>query len=328
MTLNIPQGGCFQNNKRRAHQKFLAVYSCVFMLVLFFKNSTATSLWVFRGLELCAKKLVPSLFPFLVVSSIMVTSGAGAAIFKIFEKPISKLFGVTKECCAPIILGWLCGFPVGTKCASKLYNEKIIDTSQYIRVLCISSIPSPAFLISAVGKAMLGSTASGIVLYALCLFSCIIVGLFFKATSKASPEKNSSSVYITKQKSFAASLTDAVTDSALSMLHICGFVVFFSAFLGALQGVLSFCSISQTASAILFSFFEITSGVSKISALPHNALPLCALAVGWSGLSVHCQTAAICTSDGIKLLPYVLSHIAKALICFTLASVICLLSTF
>ncbi len=325
MTKDTSRKEYFSKRTKKSRKRLCAAYMCVFLLVLFFKNSDATSAWVSRGLELCAKKLAPSLFPFLVVSSLVVTSGAGTAIFKIFEKPLSKLFGVSKGCCAPIILGWLCGFPVGAKCASELYREKSISASEYSRVLCISSIPSPAFLIGAVGGAMLGSAASGVILYALCLISCILIGIFLKTTTKASSVQRSPLPCEKSGKSLAASLTGAVTDSALSMLYICGFVVFFSAFLGALEGALSLCSISGTWSALLFSLFEITSGVSKISSLSGATLPLCALAVGWSGLSVHFQTAAICSSNGIKLLPYVLSHLAKSLICFALAAVICLI---
>jgi sporulation integral membrane protein YlbJ len=319
------KGYFFKKKKKRSRKRLCAAYMCVFLLVLFFKNADATSAWVSRGLELCVKKLTPSLFPFLVVSSLVVTSGAGTSIFKIFEKPLSTLFGVSKGCCAPIILGWLCGFPVGARCASELYREKSISASEYSRVLCISSIPSPAFLIGAVGGAMLGNAASGVLLYALCLISCVLVGIFLKITSRAVPVQDSLPLYEKSGKSLAASLTGAVTDSALSMLYICGFVVFFSAFLGALEGALALYGLSGAWSALLFSFFEITSGVSKISSLSGTTLPLCALAVGWSGLSVHFQTAAICSSDGIKLLPYVLSHLAKALICFALAAVICLI---
>ena len=311
--------------KRPPLRKMGAAYMCVFMLVLFFKNSDAASLWVSEGLKLCASKLIPSLFPFMVVSSLMVSSGAGTAVFKIFEKPVRAVFGVGRECCAPIMLGWLCGFPVGARCASELYRDGRINSSEYTRSLCISSTPSPAFLIGTVGKGMLNDASLGVCLYALSILSCIAVGLFMRLVSKSTPQTLSKPQSTQKRAGLAQSLTKAVTDSAVGMLYVCAFVVFFSAFLGAFEGALSFLHLSDTASALLFSFFEMTSGISRISKLSGNVLPLCALAAGWSGLSVHFQTAAMCTSKGTRFAPYILSHVAKAAICGTVATIFCLL---
>lgn len=301
-----------------------AAFMCVFLLILFFKNSEATARWVTDGLRLCAVKLIPSLFPFMVVSSLMVSSGAGETVFRIFEKPVGALFGVGRQCCAPIMLGWLCGFPVGARCASELYGEGRIDKTDFTRILCISSTPSPAFLVGAVGTGMLGESRLGIWLYAASILSCIAVGVFMKLVSKErkapSPALQPRSV---PRVGFARALTSAVTDSATGMLYVCAFVVFFSAFLGALEGALSFTALSDASAALLFSFFEMTSGLSRISALPGNALPLCALASGWSGLSVHFQTAAMCRSADVKLSAYILSHIAKAVICALIMLVLC-----
>ena len=295
---------------------------CVFMLVLFFKNSDATTLWVSEGLKLCANRLIPSLFPFMVVSSLMVTSGAGTAVFKIFEKPLGALFGVGRECCAPIMLGWLCGFPVGAKCACELYGNGRICKAEYTRVLCVSSTPSPAFLIGTVGGGMLGEPRLGVWLYALSIVSCVAVGIFIRLVSKKLPRTLTQAPTTDKRPSFAKALTGAVTDSAVGMLYVCAFVVFFSAFLGAMEGALSFICLSDTLTALLFSFFEMTSGLSRISGLSANVFPLCALAAGWSGLSVHFQTAAICAETGTNFAAYVLSHIAKAAICGTLSAVL------
>ncbi len=102
----------------------------------------------------------------------------------------------------------------------------------------------------------------------------------------------------------------------MGMLNICAFVVFFSAFLGTLEGVIAPLKLGQSATALIFGFFEISMGTGRICALPREvALPLAAMAVGWSGLSVHLQTAAICHTSSCKFGAYLLSHAAKAAIC-------------
>lgn len=296
-------------------------YMCVFLLILFFKNSDATYVWVTRGLELCARKLIPSLFPFMALSSLIVISGAGERIFKIFERPVCRMFGIGKSCCTPIILGWLCGFPVGAKCASELLSSSSVTLEEYKRILCISSTPSPAFLIGAVGSGMLGNTTLGVLIYVASVLSCIAIGGFINLVSGRTHSSETSEA-TSRTNTFAVCITRSVTESSVSMLYVCGFVIFFSAFLGAMEGVLSFVDLSETCNAMIFCFFEMTSGLSHLCSLSSPSVPLIAAAAGWSGLSVHFQTAAMCSAEKRGFGAYLLSHTAKAVLCGVLGLII------
>lgn len=301
---------------------FMSIFMSLFIIILFFKNSQAAAIWVSEGLRLCVGRLIPSLFPFMVVSTLIVSSGLGDMLSGIFQKPFRALFGLGGESACAVILGWLCGFPVGAKCAGELYRDSRISLEEYERVLCICGTPSPAFLISTVGEAMLGSRQSGIWLYALSLLSALTVGIALHIFSRreSAPVNIPAASYATAHSaSFAKNLTRAISDSAGGMLCVCAFVVFFSAFLGALEASLSFLALSDTADCLLFSFFELTSGLSRISSssLP-LAFPLCALAVGWSGVSVHFQTMAICGDRAPSFSPYILAHLVRAFLCFVL----------
>ncbi len=305
-------------------RRFSFVYMSLFIILLFFKNSDVASRWVSDGLLLCAKKLIPSLFPFMVISSLVVSSGLGRVISRILKKPVRLLFGLGEECASALLIGWLCGFPLGAKCASELYGNDRITIEEYNRVLCVCSTPSPAFLISAVGSSMLGDKKYGIWLYALSLISALCVGVFLKIKSPVACSSPLCAPPQDGRSGFAKTLTRAVSDAAVGMLSVCAFVVFFSAFLGALEASLSFLALSDTAHSLMFCFFELTSGLSKICSLnSENAFPLCALAVGWSGLSVHFQTMSIC---GASVAPsfkgYFFSHAARALICLVLGMLV------
>jgi sporulation integral membrane protein YlbJ len=309
--------------KIRVSPKRIAyVYICLFITVLFFKNSDIAAAWVTRGLSLCAKKLIPSLFPFMVLSSLAVSSGLGRMISRILRAPVRVLFGLGEDCACALITGWLCGFPVGAKCACDLYRAKRISYEEYGRVLCICSTPSPAFLISSVGSSMLGDKAYGIWLYAISLLSALGVGVFLKIKAPLGNSRGpTQQARALSDMPISRALTRAVTESASGMLSVCAFVVFFSAFIGTLEAYLSFLPLSETAHALVFAFFELASGLASICSLSSPLVfPLCALAVGWSGLSVHLQTVAICDTDTDtpSFKPYILSHTARAVICFLL----------
>ena len=87
-------------------------YMSIFITVLFFRNAQAASVWVTEGLELCVTKLIPSLFPFMVVSALLIKSGVGRTVFSVLSRPMRALFGIGADSSCALALGWLCGFPV------------------------------------------------------------------------------------------------------------------------------------------------------------------------------------------------------------------------
>ncbi len=292
-------------------------YMSLFIMILFFKNASVAALWVTEGLRLCATKLIPSLFPFMVVSALLIKSGAGAHVLGVFSKPFGALFGTGVDGSCALALGWLCGFPVGAKCACDLYASGRITKEEYKTILCISGTPSPAFLIGTVGGSMLGSKATGAFLYVTSILSSALIGIFLgRRQRKQGKTERVGRPTAQAQKPFFRALTESVSDSALSMLNVCAFVVFFSAFLGALEGAIAFLGSSGTLSSLTFSFFELTSGLARISAsdIAHKTV-LCAVAVGWSGLSVHFQTMSIGLSPNVSFTPYVLSHAVRTALC-------------
>ena len=301
--------------------RYAYAYMSLFVIILFFKNADVASRWVSEGLALCASRLIPSLFPFMVLSSLVLSSGLGTLLSRLAGAPLSALFGLSRECATPIVLDWLCGFPLGAKCASELYEKDRINHQEYERVLCICGTPSPAFLISAVGGSMLSDKKYGIWLYAISLASAIAVGIFLKLTSPVSHTPHVQPCEIHCRVPLAKCITGAVLDALSGILCVCAFVVFFGAFLGVLDTALCRLSLPESVHSLIYCVFELTAGLSRIcKSWSPASLPLSALAVGWAGLSVHFQTMAICASSGKapKMRTYILSHVARAAICFLL----------
>lgn len=294
----------------------------IFMLALILKNSKIAVDYMSAGMKLCTTTVIPSLFPFMVISELIVKSGAATSLGALISPLTSRLFGVGGECGSVFLLGTLCGFPVGTRSGVSLLREGRITKDELRRVICFSNNPSSAFVISAVGGSLFGSRELGCALYVITLLSALLVGII-----KNVIERKGSVVECRAHRARLGSLsasvfTDAVSSSALAMLTVCAFVVFFSTFVGVLGGALDALGAPEEVRAILFSLFEMTSGVSAASGLRSEAgIVICAFALGFSGLSVHLQIASLCDGTGVSLSGYFLSKFFQGLLNALLAFV-------
>ena len=308
---------------KRSHVKIyfgryaLAVGAIILLLIMLINNKQAIT-DMREGLSVCAKTLIPSLFPFMVISEIMISADVMRLPFDRFFK---RLLGINSDAAAASLLGMICGFPIGARCASSLYAKGRITRTEYLRMLTLSCNPSPAFMIGAVGISAFGSKKTGITLYIICILSALAVTLaithIFGGKERLSPAPLPVAPPSASDKSLAVIFTDAVRSSAVSMLYVCAFVVFFGTLTGSTEGFTA--ELPDWSGAIISGFFELTGGITRASNLNTHGIYVAALVSGWSGLSVHFQIMSICGKDGISFAPYILAKLAEGLLCIVLA---------
>ncbi len=288
---------------------------CAFSLVLIFSDVAIE--YMKKGLILCSRAVIPALFPFMVISELIVKSGVGLRISRLFARPMRYLFGVSEAGACAYILGLVCGFPIGAKTAASMYDQGCITKSELVRLMTFCNNPGSAFVISAVGVALLGNKWVGIALYMSVILSSILVGIvgkyFLGYKKKGEPRSN---IFIPRELNVKC-ITDAVQSSAVSMLTVCAYVVFFSALVGCVGTLLSRLELPAELTACIFGFFELSSGVSEAAALENRvaALLLCALFVGWSGLSVAFQIMSVASGRGISFKPFFIAKAAQGVLC-------------
>lgn len=322
MTKQAPQ--IQKDGKMSAGQKLFCLVSAL-ALALTFIYSDAAIASMSDGMRLCVSTLIPSLFPFMVLSELFVRSGAAELVGKAVGAPLSALLGISREGGVAWLLGALCGFPIGMRCAISLYEKGKISRAELEHLSTFCNSPSSAFLIGAVGASLLGSQKFGVLLYSAHLVSSLIVGFagrFYFAGKKAEYCTSESSLP-SQKPSVARTFSESVSCSATSMLFICAFVLFFSSLTGILKLLLDRLSLNLCARALIFGFLEMTGGVFAASELPlRYAIPVIAAITGWSGLSVHFQLVGICGAHKLSFLPYFLAKIASSLLCCALTVIL------
>lgn len=295
----------------------------LFALVMALRYSSLCAEGVSYGMELAVNRLIPSLFPFMVIADMIIKSRASDFVAKIFCKPLSTLLGISQSGASCFLLGMLLGFPIGIKSALSLYEAGKIDKSELMRLSLFCSAPSPAFFICAVGEGFFGSLLFGVALYLIAIAVNIVIGVFSRALfSRHRGELCYESLALPigeKEKGGAALFLDAVSSSALSLLSISAFVVFFSMLGKVIEYFLSLAGISRSASALIIGALEMTGGAARASLDGEAGAPLVAAIVGFSGLSVLCQIAFICRDSKLSLFPYFLARLFSAAAYFLLS---------
>lgn len=301
---------------------------CVLLFLLLFLDSETASEQMKRGMRICFDTLIPSIFPFMVISELLVRSGACEPISRIMRRPMEFLFGVSGECASALVLGIVCGFPVGAKVAASLCSRGEITKKECENLLSFCNYPSAPFMIFAVGEGMFGSRDIGIFLYLTVLLSGLLLGIIFRPKDVKSGITKDKKATLKDENTFSL-FSSSVVSAAASVISVCAFVTFFTCFVGCISSLFG-ADTSSPMRGLLFSFFELTSGCAACASLdePRLAIIFAAAAGGWSGISVFLQIYTLTRIEGedISLLPYIKSKAASALLCALIAAVFTYLS--
>lgn len=234
------------------------------------------------GLALCAQMIVPSLLPFFILSSLLQQLGLPGILGRWLSPVTQKLFGI----------------------GGALTRE------QAERALAFCNNSGPAFLVGAAGVGVFHSAGYGLLLYGVHVLSAVIVGMLFAPRSGGFlPEDRSQIAAV----SLSQALPEAVRSAVRAVLTVSGFVVTFSVMTGVLDASGLLPALVGTsaarlglelhfARALCTGVLELGTGIGAMQGLmptPGN-LALAAFLIGWGGVSVHCQTAAVIAGTDIK----------------------------
>ena len=107
-----------------------------------------------NALLLCAKTLVPSLFPFLVLSGFFLRSGLCTICGARLSHFTTRLFRLPGESAGVWLLSMVGGFPVGIQMTANLFADGQITKRQAVTMCLFCFNAGPAFVLSAVGGAL------------------------------------------------------------------------------------------------------------------------------------------------------------------------------
>lgn len=280
---------------------FLIIVSVILIL-----SPSMTNKSVKLGMNYCFNLLIPSLFPFMFISSFIVILAMNMGCNKAVHRITKFLFFLPGYTLPLILLSLVGGYPIGAKCAKILFDNKKITTEQLNFIMCFCVNSGPAFIITILGEQILSDIFMGLIIFLIQVILAILIGVCVGLKERIT-DKN----FYFENNFFEEKKEDNISESFVisaklvseSLIEMCALIMVFSVLIGLLNdfGIFKIFSdflfekfgISVLDSKTFFiSFLEITSACMQ--SIGYNVSPIIlAFSVGFGGLCAHLQIASI-----------------------------------
>ena len=317
-------------NKVRARGMHLPLFWGILAVVffLFLRDPAKTGQWMARGLSVAVYKALPAVFPYLILSSLFFKSGFPALFCGRVSRAIAKTLNIPTSGVSALLMGVIAGFPLGASCTAQLYQSSLCTREEAERLSAICNFCAPPFLLGAFGVGVFGDIRYGMLLFAVQTVVALGYGILLgKRAKRARKESHEKEDQAPQQSTASVCLLfpligECIAKGALQMVRIGGYVLFFSLLAGVIQDTFpALFEMFPTLRAVVCGFFEISSGVAAIEEASALSFFTGALMIGWSGVSVHLQTASFLRQAGLSSKPYLLAHVLLPPITATLSLV-------
>lgn len=247
-------------------RRLFAPFLCCLLFFLFLTKPSLVVSSASEGLLLWFHTVLPNLFPFFVIVNLLVSTGSFQLLSHLFAPAFCRFFQTSAPSVIVILGGFLCGYPMGAKIVSELYQNRRISAEEGKYLLSFCNNASPMFIVSFLVTQKLGMPRLAIPSLFILFGSPILSSFLFrrcyfkKRHTNSIPFDNSQKTI--SENHFLEFFDMAIFNGMETILKIGGYIIFFSIIVGLLKEV----SISNP----IWNFFwipalEITNGLSLLS---------------------------------------------------------------
>lgn len=281
----------------------LAAFS---MLLLIIDSKTALE-GAREGIDLCLRTVIPSLFPFFVLSGILVGSLLGTRLPLL--PVIGRWTGIPAGAEALLIPGFLGGYPVGAGAVRDAWNRGQLCRSDAQRLLPFLNNPGPAFLFG-MAAPLFSFPAAGWALWGIQIAGALTQGILTGKTPDA-PSAPLPARPVSLQESLKSAL--AVT------ARVSGFVVLFRIVTTFLARWFLWL-LPSWGQVLITGFLELANGCLSLSNLSDESMRflLSTVMLSFGGVCVHMQTLSV--TQGLSPGLYFRGKLLQSLWCLLYAA--------
>ena len=263
------------------------------------------------GLRLWLTKMVPVLLPFMILSGIMIRMDLTENFVRLVHPLLHLLYGTSKNGSYTIVMGFLCGFPMGARIVGELYGSGRLSREESARLLCFCNNIGPLYFLSYVAPTLdiRHPLIPFLIMYGIPLLYGIalmrIVPIKRRTASALSDLKEDGRP---DRMTLPAAIDASVVSGLIGIARLGGYMIFFNLL------NIAFVPFRHTDAALLKIYrciLEITSGIDYSGqSLFYPILIL----LPFGGLSCIAQTYSMICHTDLPLKPYVLHKVIQTLL--------------
>ena len=266
------------------------------------------------GLLLWFQVVFPTLFPFMLVSGLMLSGGGLVVISRIFGRLFSTLFATSPNGSFAVIAGFLCGYPIGAKVSADLVRSGRISRDEGVYLLSFCNNTSPIFIMNFIvwktfdREELMIPTL--LILISVPAFLSLLFRRFYLNGRKKFPDLPEEKRDNAKLLNFEM-LDSCLADSFDSIVKVGLYIIFFSILI-ALPGKLS---AGHPLLAGILPTLEMTNGILMIhKAAPDLTVsyPLILGLTSFGGFCSAAQTKCMLKAASLPILPYIIQKLTAA----------------
>lgn len=268
--------------------------------------------------------LFPSLFPFFVLSEILINYGFIELVGELFKPIMNRLFKVSGTSAFIFIMSLISGFPSNARYTRNLYEQELINEAEATKILTFTHFSNPLFILGTISLLFLNNKRAGLIVLISHYISNIIIGIIIRNKLYVTKQKEKFSLKcaiskmhnkrIQNNQPLGTIISNSLINSINSLLLILGVVTMFLIITTILDKHFHLNIYLKT---ILTSIMEMTQGLKHVSLLNVSLKTksiIMAMIISFGGLSVHTQVLSFISDTKIKYTPFLIARIFHALL--------------
>lgn len=274
----------------------------------------------FQGFAMWAECVLPSLFPFMVITLIFIKTGiAEKAALPL--KRVTGAFKLPPAAAICFVISICSGYPAGAKAVAEFYESGCISASDCKKLAPLCSTSGPLFIIGSIGIKMLGDKGAGWKILIAHTVAVLGVGFLLSLTSK----KGQPSQY-RRAKVDENVLYNAFYGAIISVAVAGGFIAFFCVaaqiftdfnVLLPLEKFLCLFTDSATTAAVCRGLIEATSGCRALAGTDGRLIiPFAGFLITFGGISILLQQLSYLLKAKVNPLYFIAVKAAQGILCF------------
>lgn len=301
---------------KNLRKNLLVTFFFLVLTACFLLSAKKTGEFAYIGLKTWFDHMIISLLPFLILMNLLLKTGLSSLFIRPFSILLRPLFRNTDDAIFVLFFGFLCGFPLGAKCAVQLYEKGRLSRENAEYLLCFANNIGPAYMLGFFLGEIALTESVFLALFAFygipLLYGLVLRYSIYKKILDNEYKQSKLVCFLTPTSSVMSALPDAIHDALVQISMLGGYMVLFNALRIVPHLLFSGHRILYTT---VQSLLEISGGLLCVkNSVPNGILQtLCLYAVfSFNGFCCHFQTFSLLEHTGISKQKYMLH---KTILC-------------